>query len=180
MNGNRIFQQVTGAMFILLLLVGCGVPAAEPTPESPTAKHSPVQPTNTPTPNPPTTTPRTEPPTATPPVLITSVEMLIGNWQPLSKGHAATFLQINSDGTCRQSYSLEGLTNVPQVDCTYTLEGANLSITAVKLNGVPECPSPTGMYEVRLVTEDQIRLVPIKDSCAPRKSSTQGEYQRIP
>jgi len=171
MNGNRIFQQVTGAMFILLLLVGCGAPAAEPTPEPPTVTDTPI---------PPTTTPTIEPPTATPLVLVTNAEMLIGNWQPLSKSQDAMFLQINSDGSCRQAYSLERLLNAPHVECTYTFEGTNLSITAIKLNGVPECPSPTGAYEVRLVADDQIELVAKKDSCRPRKNSTHGVYQRIP
>jgi hypothetical protein len=170
MNGNRFFQQVMVAIFILLL-VGCGAPAAEPTPEPPT---------DTPTPVPPTATPTIERPTATLPVLVTNIEMLIGNWQPLSTDHAAMFLQLNSDSTCRQSYSLKGLIDSPQVECTFTLEGANLSMTVVELHGVPECPTPTGTYEVRLVAEDQIRLVPKKDSCVPRKNSTQGEYQRIP
>jgi len=180
MNGKRISQKVMGAMLILLLSVGCGAPAAVPTSAPPTASYTPIPPTATPTPVPPTATLTAELPTATPPALITSAEMLIGNWQPLSKGHAAMFLQLNSDGTCRQSSSLEGLTTVPQVECTFTLEGANLSMTVVKLNGVPECPTPTGTYEVRLVAEDWIKLVPNKDSCVPRKNSTQGEYQRIP
>jgi hypothetical protein len=112
--------------------------------------------------------------------LITSAEMLIGNWQPLTNHKDATFLQINSDGTCRQSYKLDGLTGVPEVECTYTFEGPNLLITAVKLNGVPECPSPTGEYEVRLIAEGQIELVAAKDNCTPRIRSTRGEYQRIP
>ena len=106
--------------------------------------------------------------------------MLIGNWQPLSSDKDATFLQINSNGTCRQSYSLDGLTNVPEVECTYTFEGTNLLITAVKLNGVPECPSPTGKYEVRLMADNQIQLVVTKDTCVPRIRSTGGVYQRIP
>jgi len=106
--------------------------------------------------------------------------MLIGNWQPLSSHKDATFLQINSDDTCRQSYSLDGLTDVPEVECTYIFDGTYFSLTAVKLNGVPECPSLTGKYEVRLISEDQIELIAAKDNCAPRIMSTRGEYQRIP
>jgi len=149
--------------FNVLLLAGCGASAAVPTPELPTATITPISPTVTSTPAPPTI-----------------AELLIGNWQPLSKGQDAMFLQINSDGTCRQSYKLEGLTSVPQVECTYTFEGTNILFTVVKLNGVPECPSPTGAYEVRLVADDQIELVAKKDSCAPRIRSTRGVYQRIP
>ena len=106
--------------------------------------------------------------------------MLIGNWQPLLESQDAMFIQINSDGTCRHSYELDGLTNVPEVECTYTFEGGFLLITAVKLNGVPECQPPTARYEVQVIADDQIQLVPIKDPCTPRVRSTLGEYQRIP
>jgi hypothetical protein len=176
MNRQKHLQQVIGAMLITLLLVGCGAPAATPTPISPTATPTPVPPTATPTPVPPTAIP----PTQTPLTLVTNVEVLIGNWKPLSSSGDAMFLQINSDGTCRQSFSLDGLRSVPTVECTYIFENSVLSMTAVKLNGVPECPSPTGSYEVRLISDDQIQLGVNKDSCAPRKRSTAGLYQRIP
>ena len=152
----------------LLFLVGCSAPAATPVPATA------IPPTPTPVPS------TVIPPTPTPPVLITSAEMLIGNWQPLSDSPDAMFLQINSDGTCRQSYLLDGLTNVPEVECTYTFEGTSLSITEVKLNGVPECPSPTGKYEVRLMADNQIQLVSTQDTCVHRVRSTRGVYQRIP
>ena len=106
--------------------------------------------------------------------------MLIGAWQPLSKSRDAMFLQFNSDGTCRQASSLDGLTATPEVECTYTFEGTDLSMTAVKLHGVPECPSPTGQYAVQLVADNQIQLTATKDTCAPRRRSTVGAYQRIP
>jgi len=189
---QKFSRRLKNISVVLLFLAGCSAPAAAPVPSTeipstPTAVPA-TEITPTPTAVPPTEiplsptpVPPTEiPPSPTPPVLVTSVEMLIGDWQPLSKGKDATFLQINSDGTCRQSYELDGLTNTPEVECTYTFEGSNLLITAVKLNGVPECPSPTGEYEVRMMTEDQIQLVPIKDSCTPRVRSTRGEYQRIP
>lgn len=176
----------------LLFLVGCSTPAATPVPatvapSTPTPVPATVPPpTLTPVPAtvaPPTPTPvpaTAAPPTPTPPVLITSTEMLIGNWQPLSGDRDAMFLQINSDGTCRQSYSLDGLTDVPEVECTYTFEGTDLVMTVVKLHNVPECPSPTGKYEVQLMADNQIQLVRTQDSCAPRIRSTRGMYQRIP
>ena len=167
-------------LMVLLFLIGCSAPAAAPVPSTeipPTP--TPMPPTeNSPTPTP---VPSTEiPPSPTPQELIPNVEMLIGTWQPLSKSKDATFIQINADGTCRQSYELDGLTNVPEVECTYMFEGGFLLITAVKLNGVPECQPPTARYEVRLLADDQIQLVPIKDPCTPRVRSTRGEYQRIP
>ena len=161
-------HQLVKITVVLLFLVGCSAPAATPIP-------------STEIPLTPTPVPSTEiPPTPTSPVLIASAEMLIGNWQPLSNSLDAMFLQINSDGTCRLSYELDGLTNTPEVECTYTFDGTDLMITAVKLNGVPECPSPTGKYEVRLLAEDYIELVTVKDNCAPRIRSTRGKYQRIP
>lgn len=153
---QKLSHPLTQITVVLLFLVGCSAPAATPVPST------------------------VIPPTPTPPLLITSAEMLIGNWQPLSNSSDAMFLQINSDGTCRQSFSLDGLTNVPEVECTHTFEGTNLSITGVKLNGVPACPSPTGKYEVRLMADNQIQLVHTEDTCAPRIRSTRGVYQRIP
>jgi hypothetical protein len=120
------------------------------------------------------------PPSPTPPVSTTSAATLIGNWQPLSKSRDAMFLRISPDGSCRQSSSLAGLSNAPEVECTYTLEGTDLLITAVKLHGVPECPSPTGKYQVRLIADNRIELVAAGDSCAPRRRSTAGAYQRVP
>jgi hypothetical protein len=148
---------------VLLFLVGCSAPAATPAPPTPV----PVPPTSTAVP--PTPTP--VPPTPTLPVSSASAEKLIGAWQPLSKSVDAMFLQ---------SSSLDGLTAAPEVECTYTFEGADLSMTAVKLHGVPACPSPTGRYAVQLVADNQIELVATQDSCGPRKGSTVGVYQRVP
>jgi uncharacterized lipoprotein NlpE involved in copper resistance len=156
---RKLSHQLTVFTVILFFLVGCS--ASAETSVSPTA----IPPTPTPAPT---------------PVLVTSTETLIGHWQPLSTSSDAMFLQINSDGTCRQSYSLDGLNNIPQVECTYTFEDSNLSMTAVKLHGVPACSSPTGKYEVRVVADNQIKLVATEDTCAPRRRSTQGVYQRIP
>ena len=125
-------------------------------------------------------TPTAVRPTPTPPTLVTNAEALVGNWKPLSTGSDAMFLRFNPDGTCRQSYSLEGLTNTPQVECTYAFELGSLAMTAVKLSGVPACPSPTGAYRVQVAADNQIRLVATEDTCTPRKNSTQGVYQRIP
>jgi hypothetical protein len=177
---------------VLLLLAGCSAPAAAPvppteippTPTAVPATEIPPSPTAVPPmeiPPSPTPVPPTEiPPSPTAHVLITSAEILIGSWQPLSKSQDATFIQINADGTCSQAYELDGLTDTPQVECTYTFEEGFLLITAVKLNGVPECQPPTARYEVQLLADDLIQLVPIKDPCTPRVRSTRGEYQRIP
>ncbi len=164
---------------VLWFLAGCSAPAAPPALPAPT----PVPPTSTPAPPPPTPVPPTPtpvPPTPTPQAPSISAEKLVGTWEPVTKSRDAMFLQINADGTCRQAYSLKELTTVPQAECTYTFEGAALSITAVKLTGVPACPSPTGTYAVRLAADDQIELTVANDTCSPRKRSTVGAYRRVP
>ena len=166
-NLRTFLTRLAWLLPLALCLVACSTPAATPIP-----------PTDIP-PTPTAIPPTKIPPTPTQPPLITSLKMLIGTWQPLSEGGDATYLQINSDGTCRQSYSLDGLSNLPQVECTAAFEGSDLLITAVKLNGVPPCPSPTGKYEVRSTAGDQIELIATNDSCAPRIRSTQGPYQLI-
>jgi hypothetical protein len=172
MRYHKLSHPLVEITVVLLFLVGCSAPAATSAPPAPT----PVPPTSTPVP--PTSTP--VPPTSTSAASITSAELLIGVWQPLLKSRDAMFLQINSDGTCRQASSLEGLTAVPEIECTYTFEGTDLSLTAVKLTGVPACPSPTGKYAVQPVADNRIRLVVTQDTCAPRKRSTAGVYQRVP
>ena len=66
MKGRKLFQQVVWAFLIALMFVGCGVPAATPTPIPPTATPIPGPPTATPTPGPPTATHTSVPPTTTP------------------------------------------------------------------------------------------------------------------
>jgi hypothetical protein len=41
-----------------------------------------------------------------------SPDEILGNWQPLG-GMDAMFLQLNSDGTCQQAFTLAGLKNAP-------------------------------------------------------------------
>jgi len=55
-----------GVTLIMLLLVGCGAPAATPVSEAPAATSTPVPSAATPTPEPPTTTLTPVPPTPTP------------------------------------------------------------------------------------------------------------------
>lgn len=189
---QKLSHPLVKVAVFFLFLFGCSAPVGAPVPatEIP-ATLTPVHPTEipaTPTPISPTEIPATStpvpatesPPTPTAPVLITSAEMLIGNWQPLSTSQDAMFMQINSDGTCHQSYSLDRLNDIPEIECSYAFEGNDLVFTVIKLNGVPECPSPTAKYKVRLLAVDQIELVATEDNCTPRIRSTRGVYQRIP
>lgn len=193
---QNLHQAMIKISLILLLLTACSAPTETvlpPTEIPPTP--TPLSPTDVPpteVPPTPTALPPTElPPSATPvppteipptetPVWLENVDLLYGNWKPLSTHRDAMYLQINSDGTCRQSPTLEGLLNNPKVECTYIFDGKDLSMTVVKLNNLPECPTPTGTYEVHLIKFNQIQLVVSEDTCSPRRNSTQGEYQYIP
>jgi len=165
---HKLSHPLTEITVVLLFFVGCSAPAATPVPSTT------IPPTPTPVPS------TVTPPTPTPSVLMTSPELLIGDWQPLSDNRDAMFLQINSDGTCRQSYSLDRLVNAPEAESTWSFEGTNLLLTTVKLSGVKPCASPTAKYEVRLMADNQIQLVATEETCAQRRNSTQYVYQRIP
>lgn len=166
-------------LIIVAFLAACTPTAATPvTTEPPNAiPPTAIPPTPTLTPTKP---PTAIPPTATPITLITDPALLIGKWDSLSSSADAMFLLINADGTCRQSYTLAGLDGTPEVECTYKFEGDRLVFTAVKLNGVPACPSPTGSYQVQALPDNQIKLIKAEDTCAPRVKSTAGRYQRLP
>jgi hypothetical protein len=128
----------------------------------------------------PTLKPTTIPPVSTSTEAIPpSLEEILGNWQPLSEGVDAMYLQLNPDGTCQQAFSLEGLINAPDVKCTYILDGSNLVFTVVAVITVPPCPDKTGTYAVQMLAKDKMILTAVNDNCRPRKNSTAGEYIRL-
>jgi hypothetical protein len=57
MSHQKLLQQVTEVILVMLFLVGCGGPAATPVSEAPAATSAPGQAAATPTPEPPTPTP---------------------------------------------------------------------------------------------------------------------------
>ena len=178
MDGNRIFQQVMGAMLILLLLVGCSAPAAEPTPEPPTATYTPILPTGTPTPVPPTATPTIEPPTATPTdvfVLATSADEILGTW--VRSG--VLYIRFDSDGTFRQAHAPDQLDGQPYAISSYQFEGTELVTMEISVSGVPSCGKKIGRYEIRLLENGDIQIVEIKDQCPPRAGDTAGVYEPV-
>jgi len=111
---------------------------------------------------------------------IKTVDAMVGIWQPQSDSPDAMFLEVLADGTCRQSYSLDGLAESPQAEGTCQFEGDVLVYTTLQLSGVQPCPSPTAEYEVRSIAEGQIQLVASKETCARRRNSTQHLYRRVP
>ena len=126
-----------------------------------------------------TATPTPVPPTATPtPVLATSAKDIVGTW--VGVGADGLYQRFNEDGTCQTATSLERLTTEPDVECTFQFEGTRLSLTEVKATGLPECPAKTGIYEVRLLANGNIKFVKIKDACGPRARSTAMEHKPVP
>jgi hypothetical protein len=65
MGYQELLRQIIGVTLVMLLLVGCGAPAATPVSEAPAATSTPVSSAATSTPEPPTATPTPLPPTAT-------------------------------------------------------------------------------------------------------------------
>ena len=174
MNRQKLSQQVMGTMLITLLLVGCGAPAATPTPIPPTA--TPVPPT--PTPVPPTATPTPKPPTATPTqafTLATSAEEIVGTWL----GAGSFYIRFDEDGTFRQAHALDKLDSQPYAINSYQFEGTKMVITEVSVSGVPTCGMKIGSYEIRLLESGNIWIVAIKDQCVPRAWDIAGEYEPV-
>lgn len=66
MSYRELLRQMIAATLVMLLLVGCGAPAAIPVSEAPAATSTQVPSANTPTSEPLTATPTLVPPTATP------------------------------------------------------------------------------------------------------------------
>ena len=71
MSYQKLLRQMIGVTLVMLLLVGCGAPAATPVSEAPAATSTPELPAATPTLEAPTLTPTPVPPTATPTPSIT-------------------------------------------------------------------------------------------------------------
>lgn len=147
-------QNVLNFCFILFILAACRTTAKTPSP--------------------------TRQPTPTLAGTVPGLADIYGNWQPVLVGKDAMYLQFNSDGTCRQSYTLHGLDNAPDATCTYKLEGSNLVLADFAVVNLPPCTAKTGTYAVRMLAGDWIKLTAIEENCTPRRNSTAGEYNRVP
>jgi len=167
---------------VLLLLIGCGTPATTPvppttTPVPPTATPTPKPPTATPIPVPPTATPTQKPPTATPTQafpLATSAEEIVGTWLV-----GRYYIRFDKDGTFRQADALDKLDSQSYAISSYQFEGTKMVITEVSVSGVPTCGKKIGIYEIQLLESGNIRVVAIKDQCAPRAGDIAGEYKPV-
>lgn len=163
------FLQVIGGILITLLLVGCSVPAASPTP---------IPPADTATSAPPTAT--TAPPTSTPTPefpLATSIEDILGTW--FGSGEHTLYHRFTPDGTCLVAVSKRRLESEPNVVCTCSFEGAQMTMACSEADGLPSCPG-NGVYEVQLLPNGNIKFVKVEDSCAKRVLTMTMEYHLVP
>ena len=197
MSNGKLLQFIVGLAVVMLFVAGCGAPAATPVPPTttpvpptatptlrpPTATPTPTvtpssePPTETPTPVPPTATPTPEPPTATPTqvfTLVTSADEIVGTWRA-----GRYFIRFDSDGTFRQAHALDDLESQPYAISSYQFQGGEMVTTEISVSGVPTCGKKVGRYEIRLLESGNIRIVTIKDSCAPRGEDTAGEYEPV-
>jgi len=169
MSRSILLQQVIAISLVMLILVGCGTPAAPPVSEAPAATSTPK--VSTATPEPSTATP--EPPTATPapaetpePPLATSVDDLIGRWS-FGSGAYAQYFQFNEDGTYVMARgSVANLEDNQLHFGPFLFEDGLLTFeTSDDSLG---CTGQSGTYEVRLLEEGRIAFVLVEDECSLR------------
>jgi hypothetical protein len=162
MKNSILLQQVIAISLVMLILVGCGTPAAPPVSEAPAATSTPK--VSTATPEPPTATPA---PAETPePPLATSVDDLIGRWS-FGSGDPAQYFHFNEDGTYVMARgSVANLEDNQLQFGPFLFEDGLLTFeTSDDSLG---CTGQSGTYEVRLLEEGRIAFVLVEDECSLR------------
>jgi len=187
MSSKDVIQKSVCWVMLVFFLVGCGTPLVtstllpvattlpEPTdiPPEPTATQ--VEPSATPIP--PTATPTVRSLTATPThvfTLVTSAEEIVGTWLG-----AAFCIRIYEDGTLNKAWSLDKLDSHPYAVSKFWFEGTQMFIEEITVSGAPSCGRKIGIYEIRLLENDNIQISSIKDQCSQRVNSTGGIYQPV-
>ena len=195
MNTKKRLLQMACLVLVLSLLVGCGASQATPTmlpeatsfpeptqapaestesPPAPTATQ--VEPTATPISPTPTATAR--PLTATPTqmfTLVTSAEQIVGTWLI----GAAPYIRINEDGTLHKAWSLDKLDSHPYAVNKFWFEGTQMFMEEISVSGVPSCGKEIGIYEIRLLEDDNIQISTINDQCSHRVTFTRGIFEPV-
>jgi hypothetical protein len=185
MNIGKRLLQMACLVLVISFLVGCGTSQATPTPlpvatTLPEPTQAPPEPTEAP-PEPtatqvePTATPI--PPTPTPTqvfTLVTSAEEIVGTWLGF-----AICIRFYEDGTFNKALSLDKLDSHPYAVSKFWFEGTQMFIEEISVSGVPSCGRKIGIYEIRLLEDDNIQISTIKDQCSQRVNSTGGIYQPV-
>lgn len=166
MNGQAFSKRVTGAMLIVLLLVGCTAPAAIPLPPTVTSVPTAV-----------TSVSPTAPPTQVF-TLATSIKDVVGSWYSGESGYDV-YLRFSEDGTLLTADSLDGLDSQPYATADIQFEGTQMSLKETAVSGVPSCGDALGIYEIRLLPDGKIAIVTIEDECPPRAGDTALEFEPV-
>lgn len=156
----------------ILLLTACTQPPAE-TPEAEPVEPAPA--TALPDPTPTASLPEPTPAQ----ILISDPAQLVGTWVTRVEGEN-WYARFNADGTCQQAYTIEALDSAPNVECTYQMDGTNLTYTDVALYQVPACETTTAIFQVEAQSADRIRFITVEDACQPRSDHMALVYTRVP
>ena len=162
MSRSILLQQVIAVTLVMLMLVGCGTPAATPVSEAPAATSTPKA--STATPEPPTATLA---PTETPvPPLAMSVDDVIGRWS-FGSGTTTQFFQFDEDGTFVMARGVAtNLEDSPLYFGQFLFEEGLL--TFMNSDDSAGCPGSNGTYEVRLLEQGRFALILVEDECSFR------------
>jgi hypothetical protein len=196
------------ALTLLLAACGPKLtPEATAPPASPTAQPAPTQePPPEPTPMPPTptavpATPAPPPPTATlvpatmtlppptgttapattatpPSTAVAAGNSIVGAWLGLDP-RDGLYQRFTADGVWLVALTPERLDTAPDAEGIYRLTGDRIILTEVKTTGLPPCNNKTGIYDVRFLSNGNLKFIAVQDGCRGRKSSTAMEHQRI-
>ena len=158
MSTNRTLAQAIGLAIVVLLLVGCGISQSPPTP----------------TPIPPTTTPLPPTPSAPPePGPITEAKDIVGIWM-----FQAMFVEYDEDGTVRYAESRltmreEKLTDVGE----FWFEDGQYFQKLTGFYKMGDCQGITGIYEVQLLENGNLRFSVVEDECTQRADLLAIEHE---
>lgn len=102
------------------------------------------------------------------PVLVTSLEDIVGTWEGIKGGGGS--IQIEGDGDWTR-ICCAGLRRIAEV----RFEGKRFFITETASEvGMGEICVPTGIYEIQLLEDGNLKFVAIEDECEKRRNALQG------
>ena len=104
------------------------------------------------------------------PALATNLADVVGIWHTVvSPAPREHFLQFKGDGTYRIAHAPEELEHVPGHVGEFWIEGTQLFIKRTENFGPDAvCIGQTGIYEVELLANGNLRFVEVEDECNGR------------
>lgn len=105
--------------------------------------------------------------------LVTCIPDAVGTWYWPGEG---LYLRFYEDGMLHHAH---GCDDDPYAVSEYWFEGPRMVIRTVSISGVPPCGDVIGIYEVRLFANYGIEIVPVEDSCSPRRRDMAAMYEAV-